>query len=128
MPTVHVGRHEHDTAGNIGAAPGDGGRNDPDTTRGELGLAAAGELEWHLVVKAGVAGLHPPALRNAEIEQHRLLQPFVNNPAGRGLFSDACRAAVEHADRRFHGLAQLRLRARQVEFRAALESRRDDRL
>ena len=61
---VDVGGHQHDAAGDVGAAPGDGRRHDADTAAAASSASLqSGELERHLVVEVRIPGVDPPALR-----------------------------------------------------------------
>ena len=63
---VHERRHEHDVLREEGAAPRDGGRDDPDAGRRKLIVGKAGELGRHLVVERERLGAP-----GAPLEAHR---------------------------------------------------------
>ena len=115
---IDEGRHQHHARRDIGRAPHDAVGHGAEAGSREIGRAPAGELGRHLVPPAAAtraAGDQPHRVE-AEGEQHRLLQPLVDRPAGRRLLGDAHHARIEQAERRLHRIAHRpgRLRADRV--------------
>ena len=104
-PDVHVGRHHHDTLGEMTAPPGRGARDHPDAGRRVVGL------EGHLVcILEGpeFGRLHG---RQAEEQQDRVLQPLVDGHALGAHLGDPLDAGVEEVDglpNRRHGVGVCR--------------------
>ena len=106
---VDEARHQHRAGRDVGAAADDRAGNRAEAGVGELLLAPAGELGRHLVPPVRAARAAGDRLHRVEPEgqQHRLLEPLVDDPLAADLFGDPRVAAVEHGDRGIDRLADL---------------------
>ena len=96
---VDVGRHQHHATAEVAATAGDGRRDDAHAFLLEAGGVVVGEAAFDFVKVAGVAVFDGDVVVDAEGEQYRFFQPFVDVPATPGRFGDAHRAAFEGVQR-----------------------------
>ena len=88
----------------MGAAARQCAGNDAGAGGAEAVRVEVGVLQGHLVEKAGAAVTDRFVVVDPEIQQHGLLEPFVDDPAAVAGFGDAQFAGVEAADAMLDGL------------------------
>ena len=115
----HVGRHE-------GALAHDRARRRAQLGAGERSPVPARELRVDLVVEAVDAVAHGGVVADAEGQQRRLLQPFVDDPAAVILLGDALAAGVQVEDGGLNRRLQFHGGGGGIDFRSLLESVVDD--
>ena len=95
---VDIGGHQHSIGGDEGALASGGRRHHAHARRLELLGGVVGELEGNLVVVLGVVALDDAVVIDAEVEQHGLLQPLVDDPLTGNLLGDPRLAGVQQVD------------------------------
>src|SRR5882724_6890271 len=83
-------------------------------------------LEWHLVVKAGVAGVHDDVVVGPKIQKHRFLQPLIDHPASVFGFRHPRMAAIEQLDAFIDRRPDVRGQVPRSQLSPALERRFND--
>src|SRR5690348_5723151 len=126
---IDEGRQEDRTGRDIGRAADERAGGGPEAGGGKLLLTPAGELRVHFVVPEALAGRAGDEVvrGEAEIEEHRLLQPFMDHPLAVDLLRDPDRALVEKVERRLDRIADRAL-SRRVDGGTLLEGGFDRRL
>src|SRR5690606_33314824 len=102
---VDEARHQHHVAAEVGSAARHRARHHAHAHRAEALGVEAGEAGLDLVPERRRLRVHHGHVVDAEVQQHRLLQPFVHLPAAAGLrLGHAQRAALQAG----HGLLDRR--------------------
>ena len=101
---IHVAGHEHHARRDIGPAPRQRVRHHPHAECPDI---AAVEFERHLVEKARVPAGHCAAGHHGEIQEHGLLEPFIDPPAIVRRLGHPRLTVIKQGDGLLEGIAQL---------------------
>jgi hypothetical protein len=119
---VHVARHQHGVLRDVRTAAYQCSGHHACTEILQFGVVAMSEAQRHLVERLRRAAIDHAIVIEAEVQQHRLLDPLVHRPAAMAIrFGDAAFAGFEQVDDLADGRPQVGLDLGLGQFVAPLE-------
>ncbi len=125
-PDVHIARHQHDVRRDVCTLTHDGVWHNARTTSAQFRLGRVCVLHRYLVVEACEPRVHDFIVMSAEIQQHSLLEPLIDDPLAIDLLGNPRLARVEEGDALLNGSIDVRGNALGSELSPALERPIDD--